>query len=60
MNNLDQISQDHNSTTADCDIDEWDEDCLVYALFCFEDMPLEMIEDVLEGSANEEHEISIG
>ncbi|CAD0083383.1 unnamed protein product, partial [Aureobasidium vineae] len=37
----------------DYNIDEWDEDCLVYALFCFEDVLLEVIKQVLEHSAEE-------
>jgi hypothetical protein len=53
MDDLDQSFQEHNKVEDDYNIDHLDEGYDFYALFCFEDVPLEMIEDVLEGTARE-------
>jgi len=51
MDDLDQPLQEHSRIEDDPNIDHLDEGYDIYALFCFEDVPLEMIEDVLEGPA---------
>lgn len=53
MFEISQNSQEHDITADEYDVDDFDEDCLIYALFCFEDVPLEMIEDVLQRSVEE-------
>lgn len=53
MNDLSQSFQEHSRTEDDYNTDHLDEGYDIYALFCFEDMPLEIINDVLEGSAKE-------
>jgi hypothetical protein len=45
--------QENNGMVDDYNIDHLDEGYDIYALFCFEDVPLEMIEDILEGNAKE-------
>jgi hypothetical protein len=51
MDDLSQSLQEHHKIEDEYNIDHLDEGYDIYALFCFEDVPLEMIEDVLEGSA---------
>jgi hypothetical protein len=51
MDDLVQSSQEHNKVEDDYNIDHVDEGYDFYALFCFEDVPREMIDDVLEGTA---------
>ncbi|KAH0286130.1 hypothetical protein M436DRAFT_60212 [Aureobasidium namibiae CBS 147.97] len=53
MDDPDQPLQEHSRIEDDYNIDHLDEGYDIYALFCFEDIPLEMIDDILEGTARE-------
>ena len=53
MDDLDQSLQEDSRIEDDFNIDHLDEGYDIYALFCFEDVPFEMIEDILEGTAKE-------
>ena len=53
MDDLDQPLEEHSRVEDDYNIDHLDEGYDIYALFCSEDIPLEMIDDVLEGTAKE-------
>lgn len=53
MDDLSQSSHEHSRVHDDYNIDYLDEGYDIYALFCFEDVPLEMIEDILKGTAKE-------
>jgi hypothetical protein len=57
MGDLGQSFQEHSRIGDGYNIDHLDEGYDIYALFCFEDIPLELIEDVLEGSAREMSEV---
>lgn len=52
MDHLQSI-QEHSRIEDDYNIDHHDEGYDIYALFCFEDVPLGMIEDIVEGTARE-------
>lgn len=57
---MEEPSQNPNdlpNTNTPYNVDDFDENFyMTFALFCFEDVPLETIEAVLEGSAANEHE----
>jgi hypothetical protein len=53
MDDLVQSSQEHNKVEEDYNIDHLNEGYDFYALFCFEDVPLGVIEDILEETARE-------
>jgi hypothetical protein len=53
MDNRSRSFQEHSRVEDDYNIDHLDEGYDTYALFCFKDVPNEMIEDILEGSARE-------